>query len=183
MKKYTPFILILVSIGIFFFFIDPQSKEIQVLLEEKQENENMLEKARELREKREELNRRYTNITEEERETLKKVLPETVDNVRLIRDINLIANKYNMELADISITGGLEETNDGSSKIVDQTESQYGAITLGFSTTAPYDVFKSFLDDLEDSLRIVDINKLDIEASEKSKIYNYLVELDTYWLR
>ncbi len=183
MKRYTPFILIIVAIGIFFFFIDPQYKEVQVLLEEKKENDNMLEKARELRAKREELNKKYKNITEEEKESLKKVLPETVDNVRLIRDINLIADKYNMVLTNISITGGLEKDEEGNSKIVDQTESQYGAITLSFGTSASYEIFKNFMDNLENSLRVVDIKELGITAGEKENIYNYTISLDTYWLR
>lgn len=187
MKSMTPLILIIVSVGLFFAFVDPQYKEVQVLLEEKQENDQLLVKARELREKRQELMARYSSISEEEREMLKKILPETVDNVRLIRDINTIAANPNngMILKDISITGGLEEETDDESRIIDQTDGQYGTITLSFSTTAPYDIFKNFVGELENSLRVVDITALRINnaGDETEGVYDYDVTLDTYWLR
>ena len=41
MKSYSPLLLIIVSIGIFFFFIDPQYKEVKTLRQTQNENEGV----------------------------------------------------------------------------------------------------------------------------------------------
>ena len=61
MKGLTPIILILVSVGVFFFFIDPQKNELNELQKQRVANENTIEKARKLREVRGTLNEKYKN--------------------------------------------------------------------------------------------------------------------------
>lgn len=183
MKSYSPLLLILVSIGIFFFYIDPQYKEVKALRETQIENEDMLQKAAKLREDREKLNSLYTAISEEEKKQLAKVIPETVDNVRLILDIDNIAQEYGVVLRGITITGGTEVSDPKSKQIVDKTSNKNGVITLGFSFTASYDTFKKFMIDLEDSLRIVDITDFTVTANEQTNVYDYSLKLNTYWLR
>lgn len=181
MKNYTPLILIAVSIGLFFVVIDPQYNEVKDLQQEHKENEELLVKANDLREKRDELLSRYNNISSDERELLLKVLPETVDNVRLILNIDNIARNYGIVLRDIQIEGAEDEA--GNSQIIDSTRKGYGVITLSFGTSAPYGIFKSFMSDLENSLRIVDITDFEVATSPESNVYNYSITLDTYWLR
>ncbi len=183
MKSYSPLLLIIVSVGIFFFYIDPNYKELKVLQETKAENEKMMGKAAELRAKRDVLNKKYIAISEAERDQLSKVMPETVDNVRLILDIDNIAQKYGITLRGITVTGGVEDSATQSKQIVDKTDKKNGAITLGFSFSASYDDYKNFLIDLENSLRIVDVTDFTITASDTSNIYDYSLKLNTYWLR
>lgn len=182
MKGLSGIVYIAIAIGIFFTFVDPQYKEVQALLEEKRDNDELLDKARDLRKKRQELTDRYNSISREEREQLTKVLPETVDNVRLILDIDNIARNYGIILRGISISGDIEDLGENS-RVVDRTSKNYGVINLSFSFSAPYDVFKSFMIDLENSLRIVDIRDFSINASDTDEIYDYSLSLDTYWLR
>jgi len=182
MKNSSSITLIIVSIGIFFFAIDPQYKSLQELNKVKAENEKMMVKAEELRAKRTVLETRYNNISEEDREKLNKVMPETVDNVRLILDIDRIASRYGIVLRGITVSGNFD-TADNKNKIVDKTDVKQGVISLGFSLNAPYDVFKSFMIDLEKSLRVVDVTDMTISANDQSNVYDYSVKLNTYWLR
>ncbi len=184
MKNYSALLLILVSIGVFFFFVDPQYKEVKELRIRQAENEKMLEKAKELRAKRDELNLRYKNISAEEREKLTKAVPETVDNVQLIFDIDNIARKYGIVLKGISVTGGSEkDSKPASRQVVDKTSQRNGTITLGFSFSTSYDSFKNFLTDLEESLRLVDVTDFSISANDTNNVYDYSIKLNTYWLR
>lgn len=184
MKGLTPIILILVSVGVFFFFIDPQKKELNTLIEEKNKNDQTIEKARELREARGKLQQNYNLISEDERKKLSQILPDTVDNVRLILDINNIANKYGIVLKGISISGGplQESTEVNRGPNANASGQLFGTIQLSFSFAASYDIFKLFLKDLEDSLRLVDITDFSVGASENN-FYNYTITLNTYWLR
>ena len=55
MRNIMPLILIIVSIAVFFFFIDPQYKEVKSLQVEIEENNKTLDLATQLRQKREDL--------------------------------------------------------------------------------------------------------------------------------
>lgn len=191
MKKLIPIILIIISIAAFFAVIDPQYDQVKILKLKKEKNSGYLEKALLLEERRDELKRQYDSIPESDRKQLEKLLPDTVDNVRLILDINNIAETYGIQIKDIEISSKSNETNSdnviNNQTVVDQSEIQnadlVGTIVLGFSIAADYEIFKQFISDLENKLRIVDVRQIDISTSETSTAYEYKISLDTYWLR
>jgi Tfp pilus assembly protein PilO len=195
MKNLTPIIIILISIALFFIIIDPKYNEVQDLQDEISENEETLQLAKQLREKRELLRERYNQISEGERFELQKMLPDTVDNVRLIIDINNIAQKYGILIQDIRIASDEDSDSDvtvaGSEfeGIIEDTSIQYpdtsriGVISFSFAVQAQYEVFLDFLKDLEEALRIVDIRSIQIDGEDESIFYNYRINLDTYWLK
>lgn len=190
-----PILLILVSIAIFFVVIDPKYKEVQNLQDQITKNEDTLKLANELRKKREELRERYNQISDSEKFQLQKLLPDNVDNVRLIIDINNIAEKYGIAIQNFNITTSEDSKNDvknlssefeditGDSTLNYPDTSKVGVISFTFSVSAQYEVFTEFLLDLEESLRIVDIRSIDIDSSGDSSFYDYRVTLDTYWLK
>ena len=199
MKSLTPIILILISVALFFFLIDPEYKDVQELQAQVEANNETLKIARDLSVKREELRNKFNNISQEERAELEKLLPDTVDNVRLIIDINNIAEQFGIVIRNININadedtataagtvGAQGSTFEGvieesSVKYVDK--SKIGVITFSFSVAAKYEVFLEFLRELEESLRIVDIRNIQISrGSAEGSIYDYNVTMDTYWLK
>lgn len=198
MKSLTSIVLILVSIGIFFFFIDPQYKEIQDLQTEVEENEKTLELAKELRAKRESLRQKFAEISDDEKLSLEKLLPDTVDNVRLIIDINNIAEEYGIVIRNLQLSSEEDTTaetsvvqNEFQGVIEDSTlnyadRSKLGVIAFSFSVSAEYDVFIDFLKDLEEALRIVDVRSITITAAsseDQGLFYDYGIKLETYWLK
>lgn len=185
MKKYLPVILIIIAIGIFFVFIDPQYSEVQDLLSEKEDNATMLDLAKDLQEKRDRLRNSFNNISTTEKEQLAKLLPDTVDNVRLILDINNIAENYGVVIRNISVESDANEADFvETQQIASSAQSNsIGTITLSFSMVSTYDVFIQFMKDLEEALRIVDIRRLDIQSTNDSNFLNFNITLDTYWLR
>ncbi len=198
MKNITSIVIIIASIGIFFFFIDPQYKKVKSLQAEITENKKILDIANKLSSKKEELNSKFNQISQEEKAELEKLLPDTVDNVRLIIDMNNIAEKFGIVIRDISINskdspagetkkimsqksnfeGVLEEN---SVKYVDT--SKIGVISFSFTVSAKYEVFLEFLKQLEESLRLVDIRNIEISRPADGVFYDYRVTLDTYWLK
>lgn len=177
----------MVSIGVFFVIIDPEYKKVQEYNATIAENEKMIVLADQLRSEREKLQSKYNDIGEKDIASLQKVLPDTVDNVRLILDINNIAESFGISITNIGVDGdtnsGSENKND-SRVIKDSVGSEYGTISLSFSVTASYENFKGFMRRLEDSLRLVDVTEFSVNATNGSDdIYQYSVKLDTYWLR
>jgi len=181
MKGLTPIILILISIASFFLFIDPKYKEIKELKQERDSNEEMLVLAEQLQRKRDVLREEFNAISEDEKEDLKKLLPDTVDNVKLIVDINDIALAYGIKISDITINS--EEEGSSNQGDISKDSNLIGKVGLGFSINTTYDIYLQFLRDLEEALRVVDINTLDIATSDRVDFYNFQIDLETYWLR
>lgn len=123
----------------------------------------------------EEKRTKYNNFTDEERSTINKLLPDSIDNVTLVIDIDDIASKYSMKIRNLDLK--TERAGEGEA-----SNNAYGVATLRFAVSAPYERFSSFLNDLEDSLRIMDISSLSFNSSDKD-VNEYNVELKTYWLK
>lgn len=185
MKKAIPLILIALAVIIFFLFIDPLNDEVKNLSKKKADNDTMLELAEELQRKRDRIHDAFNEISVDEREELEKLLPDTVDNVRLILDINNVAEQYGIVIKNITVSrDGERDTKRGSNLVSSiDTTGDIGTITLGFSIDATYDVFINFMKDLEEALRVVDIRALDIDAGREDVFLGFGVTLDTYWLR
>lgn len=183
MKKYLPLILILGALAIFFLFIDPQYEEVQKLNRQKKDNDTMLQLAQDLQRQRDLLQGSYNSIGIDERRELEKLLPDTVDNVRLVLDINNIAEQYGISIQNIDISKD-NPTEDGKSKVASSVEraTDIGTIRLGFTITSTYEVFINFMKDLEETLRVVDIRSLSIRPGQ-GPFMNYEIVIDTYWLR
>lgn len=177
MKMLTPLVLIIAAIALFFGYTDPQYKEIQVLKKEQNEYKMVIQKADQLQKKRDALQAKYRDMPEEDKVRLDKLLPDTVDNVRLILGLQQIADLQGLTLKNISV-----DTGKGKGSTSDLDTKSYGTIKIDFSVTAPYDIFLRFISDLEKSLRLVDVVEFSLTAP-KSDVYEYNVKIQTYWLR
>jgi Tfp pilus assembly protein PilO len=199
MKIFFP-ILLLLSAGLIFFYgtdrfindplatsLDGVQEEarggIKALQVEKERLNEAAGHARELRERINELASQYNSLPPERVARLDHLLPDTVDNVQLIVDINNIAKGHGMEIKDIKVKTEDERTN---TPVTSRPGSmELGEVGLGFSVAGPYDVFLTFLTDLALSLRVVDIDAISLTAAtaaDKSD-YQYNVDINTYWLK
>jgi len=178
MKNLMPLIFILVSVGVFVFFVDPQYDEIKEVNKTIEENKKLINLAEELRRERDTLQEQYNDIGNNDRAKLLKILPDTVDNVRLILDINNIAEDFGIAITNIGVSANDEK--DG--KLTDISGNGYGTIGITFSVSAQYEVFKQFMQKLENSMRLVDIQSFSVSAGD-GLFYNFNVSMNTYWLK
>jgi hypothetical protein len=176
MKSLMPFIFIAISVAVFYVFIDPVYKEVQTVKEKISENNELIDFANRLRKENDELREKYTSIGQQDRDKLQKVLPDTVDNVRLIIDMNNIAD--HVSLSGVSVQ---QKTSEGA-KISERGSGEYGTIGVSFGLSTRYDLFKQLMNKFETTLRLVDIKSFSVSAGD-GVFYNYNVSLDTYWLR
>jgi len=178
MKNLMPLIFILVSVGVFVFFVDPQYDQIKEVNKDIVENEKLINLADELRRERDVLQEQFNNIGENDRAKLLKILPDTVDNVRLILDISNIAEDFGIAITNI----GVAENDSQDGKLTDISGSGYGTIGITFSVSAKYEVFKRFMQKLENSMRLVDVQSFSVSARD-GLFYNFNVSMNTYWLK
>jgi Tfp pilus assembly protein PilO len=187
-RNLTPIILIILAIGTFFTFTRGRIDGLKEITEKNKEYQAAIKNAEQLIKVRDEVLKNYNNISAEDRERLDKMVPNNVDNVRLIIDVNDVANRHGFSLRNVktsatpSGTTGSTNTSSSGSGSTPQVSSRYDTVTLSFNVTAPYQNFLAFLEDIERSLRIMDISKITLSAGEGG-IYEYGVEIKTYWLK
>ena len=179
-KFIAPLFLIVLSGGLFFSYIDPTYTETGNLKEEHLEYNDALTKSKELREIRQELLTKYNTFSKEDVEKLGKLLPGSIDNVRLIMEINQIAVKNGCMLRSIKVDSSVGDS--GEVGDIGRNVTGYESIGLSFTLDAKYDDFINFIDDLGDSLRIVDIIDYALNSGQ-GDVYKHDLSIKTYWLK
>jgi len=173
--------LIIIAVITFLSFIDPMYKEVKALTAESAQFDEALIRSKELQSVRDNLLSRYNTFSTENLDRIEKLLPDNVDNVRLILDLDSIASQYGMVIKGLSISGGSGKDDNGERV---QLETKLGKIELSFNVTASYEDFKKFLKDLEQSLRIVDIRELSIKPKKTiADSLDFDLSIRTYWLK
>lgn len=174
----APIIAIIIAAGAFFGYIDPTYENIKETQADIEEYDQALVKSRELEEVRDDLLIKFNQFNEQKLERLKKILPDNVDSVRLIMDIDSIASRYGLTIRDFQ----LNESSRSDGELPTENETRVETTNLSFKVTASYQNFIAFMEDLEKSLRLVDVTNISFNASDIN-LYEFEINLRTYWLR
>ena len=203
-KLITPIILIVLSVVLVFYFgsavlngsdqpllktwlLNNSGQGLKALLAEKDRLDEVLGNARTLREKMAELERAEKNITAANREKLDSFIPDRIDTVDFVYDINNIAARHGMILQDVNIKASDETKTEGLSSRELSVAEAAGAdtvadMTMTFRVSGSYKSLLGFLDDLSVSLRVADVTSLAFSVSETG-INQYDIGLKTYWVK
>lgn len=185
MVRYTVSIICLIAAGtIFFVYTQPTYDSVKTVNTQVAQYDAALSKASELQQRKQTLLSQYNTFSQTDMEDLTKLLPDHVDNIRLILDIDSLATKHGMAIQNVVVSSN--QTQDAQTSTlgsVTSSKQKYDSLTLKFSTQASYQTFRQFLADLETSLRIVDLISLSITHSDSSQLYSYDVTIRTYWLK
>ena len=207
-RFFIPIILIGTSIAFFFMITNPMYDNTSVdnpgILQLKSQiasyNE-ALDTSKELAKIRDQLTAQYNAIDPNNLIKLEKLLPDNINSIRLILEIEQIASPYGMVLTNIkydSPSSTSAKTADTSTVVVQggdaaqASSKDYGVFDLEFFTTGTYNNFINFTKDLESNLRIIDIDSVSISPNtdisvvnkkNSSDTYNYDFKIKTYWLK
>lgn len=179
--KLTPAIFLILSLSIFFIFITPEKEKIEKLEIERKSLEADNQKAIEYQSKKNELIEKFrSSVSPVQEDRLKQFLPDSVDNVRLLIDLDAIAAELGLIIGNTAFNSGGE----GDRERTDTSdEGLYETITLSFSFVSNYDDFKSFLRLLQQSLRLIDVTDITVQTSNDPEISTYKFVINTYWLK
>lgn len=180
-KLAFPIIFILLAAGLFFTYIDPAYKDVKKIIVEEQRFDEALDKSKELQEVRNKLLSKYNTFSTNDLDRLKKLLPDNVDNVRLVLDIDHIASTYGMRIKDVAISA-VDERQAG---VIGQNDAPYRSVNLSFSVLSSYENMINFIKNIEKSLRIVDITDISFTQprADSDNLYEYHIGIKTYWLK
>lgn len=191
MRSIFLIIIIIASIGTFVAYVKPQYEMARAMKKEINLSVSSLETAEKLKTSREELIEKYNAIPKTDLDNLKTLLPDSVDNIRLIIQIDSLASRNglstvrNVEYQTLSKTGALDASTQNQSP--ESLRKPYGEFVISFQTTGQYKNFLSFLSDLEANLRIVDVTSIVFQplsgVQSLAGNMSYQVTLKTYWLK
>ena len=189
-----PIILIAIGVTVFFAFTNPIYNDIGGLRAQVAAFDQALDNSKALYAERDILTEKKNSINPDNLTKIQKLLPNNVDNIRLILEIEQIALPYGMVLRDIKYSVSDAEKEAASAGGVVQGGGaaepafrDYGVWDLEFSTIGTYNNFLNFTRDLESNLRIVDISSIqfssDTPSAGSSQSYTYNFKIKTYWLK
>ena len=176
MRLFIPIILIVAAIGLFVVYTNPEYQQTKALSAQVAAYDDALNKSQELRAVRDQLLSKRNTFSSDDVQKLSEVLPDNVDNIRLIIDINNIASRHGLTLGGVNIgdiAGSKNALAAGASS------GSVGSVDVSFGVTTTYDGMLSFLSDLEHSMRLIDVEKLGFSAGNTS---TYTFDIRTYWL-
>ncbi len=179
-----------IAFGVFFMYTQPTYDHAKILQKEVDKYNEALGKATELQQLKQALLSRYNAFDPESLTRLQRLLPDHVDNVRLVLDLDNLASQHGMALQNVVISNPSSETGEGSSLgTIGVARQKFDSLTLKFSTRTTYPRFVQFLESLESSLRIVDLVMLNLipdaspGGSSGDPQYRFDITLRTYWLK
>ncbi|MAZ67614.1 hypothetical protein CL652_02490 [bacterium] len=195
-KSILSILFIGAAIMVFALYVRPTYDTVQQNRTKVARFDEALAKTREIQELKNSLLSRYNLFAGANLDRLQKMLPDHVDNVRLVLDMDGIAARYGIRIQNVAVQESGKDRGASSGTVLNGGVTQnrpYQSLTLQFEVVSTYDEFVLLLRDLESSLRIVDLvtlsvrprpgNRANLEGNAVSEpLYTFGVSLRTYWL-
>lgn len=202
MKSILSIILILAAALLFFFFTKPKLAQLQVSQLEVSQLDVAENAAKRLKARINDLVKTYNGISPADRTKIETMIPNSVENVKLIIDFDKTLQAMVEERGTAALYARNSAASGGKVAIENPKVSQAGATTDGnfdasklgvvtftFSVTLTYGDFLEFLRRIEHSTRILDVDSVSFSATPVANqntndpIYTFDVGLKTYWLK
>jgi len=112
------------------------------------------------------------------------LLPDSVDNVGLILDLNALAARNGISISNIDVMSDTKNSENAmlSAAAPSSWKNPVGSIDLSLSAAGSYASLQNFLKEVEKSQRLLDIRDITVKGSDTG-VYNYHMTLRLYWLR
>lgn len=183
--RILPVLALFVAVGIFFTYVSPTwSGKIVATKAAIALDKQALAAADEYTKQQETLTEARALISPDDLARLSVFLPDSVDNVRLILDLNALASRSGLSLANIDVV-----TNDSDTKNTNAAGAlpaaalnPIGSVNLSLSAVGTFTALQTFLKGVERSARLLDVQDISAKGSNTG-IYSYQMTLRLYWLR
>ncbi len=186
--RILPIGLILLSIALGYFYVQPTyTGSITETITKMEGYDAALAAADRFTKKESELAAASNGISGTSIERLNTYLPDNVDNVQLILDLNALAARSNMSLGNFNVTLPTEESAPAAAGTaatgapLTPTGSLVDHTDVPITATGTYQSFRVFTSALENSLRPLDIQSVKISDS-KTGVYTFDFIIRIYWL-
>ncbi len=198
-RTIRPIIMILIAVGLFFSYIQPTFSEIRAVQDETNDYTETIAKAEEFNQLVASLVERKNSFTPTELARLEAYVPDTVDGVSVMSDIQTLVTGSGLLLESVSESEWTEpedrEVTEGINELIDPEdadlfefnsddldtesaaeEAEYLVKHFSVSALGTYEQFKVFVGDLERSLTPIEMMVTGFSTTE-SGLNGYVMDL------
>ena len=186
-KLYVNFLILVIAVAIFYLFSLPQYygsgtfynplNNVKTLSEQKLDYKDAISQADNYLFKINKVHKDYVGMVNSQTgNDLKNMIPESVEPVEVLNELNSIALQNKILLISPRFT---EDSNTNN-------EKNYLTLILDFGFEGTYPLLKAFLHDLETSKRIYNIKNLSFSSGPGTRAVSnltYQVSVETYYLK
>jgi Tfp pilus assembly protein PilO len=182
-KFITPAILIVVVIALYFMWIAPTYENVEKLQAKQATLLDALDKSKQVQTLIAQLKSNFEAIPSDQVDRLRKMVPDDIDNIRLLIEVNNIAQRGGLIIDGLNIppkpTVAPGEVGTGGA-------GGHGTFSFSFSVHGTYEQLIAFYTQLASNLRLSDITQFsfgpDTAVNAKRDSYSSTLTLNTYWL-
>ena len=203
MRWLLPLILIGAGVAGFLLVTQPIYDEATNLKIEADKYNEALANAKILQAERDRLTEKFNSFQAADLQRLEKIVPDSVDNIKLILEIQEVAQERGILVNNVEFEPEQFLEEDPEATAAEKARQQanlrrpgvannadYEVFDLEFSIEGKYDAYVEFMKLLERSLRIVDVRSIAFTpgtSEDKDKIYldsyKYTFRINTYRLK
>ena len=183
--KILPIFALLVAIGIFFGYVNPAwTVNIAASKAAIASDDQALAAASEYTAQQNELASARNSIDPANLARISTFLPDSVDNVGLILNLNALAARSGLSLSNVDVLTDSTNTKGTSSNeaLPASGKSPVSSVDLSLSAIGTYAALQAFLTGIEKSERLLDIQDIVVKGSDTG-VYTYQMTLRLYWLQ
>lgn len=185
--RVLPLIALFVAVGIFFLYVSPTwTGSISATKDAIAQDDEALVAANQYAAQQNTLASARNAIDPSDLARLGTFLPDSVDNVGLILDLNALAARSGFSLANIDVVSNsanaAKSSPQQSQGLPAAGASPVGSVDLSLTAIGTYAALQSFLVGVERSARLLDLRDIVVKGSDTG-VYNYQMSLRLYWLR
>jgi hypothetical protein len=182
-NRILPISALFVSIGIFFIYISPTwTGSIATTKAKIAADDSALVAADTFTKQQNELASARNAIDPANLTKIVTFLPDSVDNVELILNLNALAARSGFSLSNIDVVTNPAATAASDSGIAPVSAvNPVSSVDLSLSAVGTYASLQSFLTGIEKSERLLDVRDITVSGSDTG-VYKYKMTLRLYWL-
>lgn len=166
-KLILPISLIVLGIVAIFMYIYPAYQDARDIQSEIDEYETALSQVGEIQQLRDNLLRQYNQLPQTSTYVMNRVLPDSLDTVRVLVELNQMALPHNLSVQGITFTNRSDSAESREQNAEEAAPRKpYESAQLNFSVSGSYENVLSFVRDVEQSTRLIDITRLTVRGPE-----------------
>lgn len=179
-----PLILIAIAVTSYFTVINPAYIDVQAEKAKLASYEAALNNERQLEAIRNDLTNKRNAMSASDVARLERLLPDNVNNVGLILDLNALGQPLGMQIQNVKFEVQNKAAAQGTDqKQTAQDKKNYGTFNIEFSTVGTYPNFATFLAQIDRSLRMIDVQSIAFNSTDDRSVYRFDFKVKTYWLK
>lgn len=168
--------MIAIAVVMTFLWTVPLWNESKLLVASKEELQNTLQRFQFLQKKFDDLRNQYSSISKENLASLDEILPSSPGAAVLLVNLEKISKDSGVSLKNINVADA-KTSGPSAGQVID---APYETLPFDISFVSSYEVFRTFLRNLEESRRLLDISDIAF-SSGKNNSYQFSIKAATYW--